>query len=656
MNQPTDTYQYVDDANARPKFVISARPHLMMKLKRIMPHGRSDRHGLLHISATKEIARDLEMFNFRHPLAPADDESLAQLTKLADAHRAGEETIARILEGDVSDYGNQTPAVTPRDYQLVPRAMVRAQGFLLLGDDVGLGKTLASSLLFTDSSALRGLVVAPTHLVRQWEEELAKYYPWLRTHAIRQGRPYEVGQRRLLAEMDDADVLLCNYHKLGGWGNHLRGKVKTVVFDEGHELRTGSGTSKYAAAAMIAGAAQYRIVCTATPVYNYGREIHNVVSILDPNILGTADEFTREWGGDKIPNPRALGGYLRESGIMLRRSRKDVGRELPAVSSMVQPVETDHTKLEAMMAQGIVAMAAKVLDDTDEDRWSLSGQLEIKARHATGVAKAPYVAAFARLLLQREEKIVLVGHHHDVYEIWRQHLADFNPVEYTGAQTDTQKREAVRRFVDGDSRVMILAVRSGAGLNGLQLASSTMVFGELDWSPAQHHQVIGRLNRDGQKDPVAVFYMLSDGGSDPAMAELLDLKRRIAEPINDPDDEIVAPSQEGALRRVQALAKDLLRQHGIDLNAPKMPPPVPGSGELFNQAVLAATANAARKPKVAAPPKALPPDEAMEAAIAAVANRVDQRAAMESRRASNVSVRVAASRDSLRGRLAGDRS
>lgn len=583
MSRTYGKFKYLEEGvHGRPEFVIAAAPHVMMKLKRNFPRASQDpRRGYLVVAATKEVARDLEWFCDRHPLEPVDVDSLAQLNKMADAHRNSEELVARILDGQVSDYGQRAPAVEPRDYQKIVPELLRAQGYLLLGDDVGLGKTMASSLILTDSSALPALVVAPTHLVKQWAyEELPKYFPWLRVHVIKQGTPYDVSKVRG-KQGPEPDVLVTNYHKLAGWGDHLAGKITTVIFDEGHELRTGEGTGKYVAAAMVAQEATYKIVCTATPVYNYADELHNVVKILNPDALGTNEEFTREWGGKKIPNPRALGTYLRDQGIMLRRTRKDVGRELPPVSSMIQPVETDHARLERLLEQGIVAMAAKVLDDaTDrEQRFILSGQLDMKLRHATGVAKAPYVAQFVKMLLEREEKILLVGHHHEVYAQWRHILEEYNPVEYTGRQSDNQKRESKRQFIEGDSRVLIMAVRSGAGLNGLQEVCSTVVFGELDWSPAQHHQVIGRLARDGQPNPVAAFYMLSDDGADPPMAELLDLKRRIADPINDPDAEVVQPSSAVAMDRVKALATDLLRRRGVDSRRPpaqRMPEPEPG--------------------------------------------------------------------------------
>jgi superfamily II DNA or RNA helicase len=581
-------YYYLEDGpRGRPIFVVGAKPHIMVKLKRMIPMAYQDpRNGYLWITATRELARDLEWFCERYPLTPYDDRSAGVLAKLADEHRAGEERVARILDGEIPPLDpDRAPCVTPREYQLVPRAMIRAQGFLLLGDDVGLGKTLEASLMFSDLDALRGLVVAPHHLVDQWALELEKYFPWLNTHIVRKGSPYTANQTVLLRRLDQAHVLITNYHKLAGWGDHLRGKMATVIFDEAHELRTGAGTGKYTAAEMVARAARYRVLMTATPVYNYGKEVHHIVSIMAPDVLGTLDEYVREHGGDRTRDPRALGAYLRESGIMLRRTRKEVGRELPPVSIMVQPVETNRHLLDDMIREGIVAMAAKVLSaDTDAtERWTMSGQLDMKVRHATGVAKAPYIAQFVKMLLESGiKKIGLVGHHHDVYDIWVKELAEYNPVLYTGRQSAPQKKAAVDAFVNGDSRVFIMALRSGAGLNGLQEVSDTVVIGEPDWSPAQHTQVIGRWARDGQENPVAVFFMMSDAGSDPAMEDLLQLKRSIAEPINDPDAEVVQPSPDEALRRVQALARSVLAQHGVHLDQPAMPEPEPGSGELFS--------------------------------------------------------------------------
>lgn len=60
------------------------------------------------------------------------------------------------------------------------------------------------------------------------------------------------------------------------------------------------------------------------------------------------------------------------------------------------------------------------------------------------------------------------------------------------------------------------------------------MIGELDWSPQVHHQVIGRLDREGQKKPVMAIYLCSDSGSDPLIVDLLGLKSSQAQGVIDP--------------------------------------------------------------------------------------------------------------------------
>ncbi|UUY01947.1 SNF2-related protein [Svornostia abyssi] len=104
--------------------------------------------------------------------------------------------------------------------------------------------------------------------------------PKLTTHIIRTGKPYDPSKRREMKGYDP-DVLIINYHKLRGWVDHLAGRVKTVIFDEAQELRRAD-SDKYKAAARIADGAHVRMGLTATPIYNYAAEIHNVLSVIAP--------------------------------------------------------------------------------------------------------------------------------------------------------------------------------------------------------------------------------------------------------------------------------------------------------------------------------------------------------------------------------------
>lgn len=507
-------------------------PHIAIRVKRMFPRVQQTRTGMIVIKDTPEVARDLQWLLDRHPLE-VDDVSMGRLTQRADEHRDTELAIETIMSGAGLGLlsGYREPARPGREYQTQAADLVWRTGRLLLGDDVGLGKTQTALMLLRDPATLPALVVTLTHLPMQWLRELEVVMPWLKGHIATKRAPYEV----------DADVLIMNYAKLTGWSDYLAGEIRSVVFDEVQELRRAD-SMKYTAAGHIADKADWKVGLSATPVFNYGGEIHSIMNVLAPGQLGTRDEFIREWGAGErnnnvtVANPRALGQYLRDEGLMLRRTRKDVHRELPDPIIVTHDVPSETAALD-QVADDVQAMATLILstDASNTERWRASGELDWKLRQATGIAKAPYVAEFVRLLLDSEDAVLLGGWHRAVYSIWLDLLKDFNPVMYTGTESPQDKQRAADAFIHGESRLMLMSLRAGAGLDGLQQRCSVAVMGELDWSPEVHKQFIGRLARDGQDATVAAYYLVSDAGSDPVISDVLELKRQQAEPIRDPN-------------------------------------------------------------------------------------------------------------------------
>lgn len=525
---------------------IEARPHVMMRLRRLFPRSRATR-GAITVAHTPEIALELEWLLLRWPMAmsPADR---SRLFDEAEAYRAQQVRIADILSGSASATGDawREPAEPARPYQLQASDLVLTTGGLLVGDVLGLGKTFTGLLTFRHPESTPGLVVAAPHLLRQWREQAARFFPLLRTHIVRTTAPYDPREHREMAGYDP-DVLLITYSKLDAWRYHLAGKVATTIFDEVHELRR-SESRKYGAAADVAADARFRVGLTATPVFNYGGDIHNILSVLSPGALGSREEFVAEWarygqnGKILVNDPDALGEYLRAEGLMVRRTRRDVGRELPAVQRITETIETDRSPLEDVH-KAARELARTILESDDkEQRFVAGGELDMRMRHATGVAKAPHIADFVRLVLEDERKVVCFLWHHDVYHAVGDRLADLDPVLYTGRESPAAKQRAKDRFLtDDECRVMLMSLRAGAGLDGLQEVCSTAVFGELDWSPAMHDQCIGRFHRDGQQHPVSAYFLLAETGSDPIVAQTLGLKRRQAEGIESPGGELFQP-------------------------------------------------------------------------------------------------------------------
>ena len=526
------------------QWVIECEPHIVLRLKRVFPKVSRKAHGAIRITNTIDTCRELDWFLTRYPLEMAELDRLA-LTGASSKHREQETLIAELI-GGLRKPKEYPLAIPPREYQRIAADMAFAQGGLLLADDLGLGKTCSGICLLSHAECRPALVVTMTHLTRQWEREIKKFCPGLTTHILKKGTPYDLrptkrtkpGQLLLQPVAETPDVLIVNYHRLSGWADTLAPMISTVIYDEAQELRH-SGSGKYTAAAHISSRAKWRMGLTATPIYNYGDELFSIMECLAPGRLGSRGEFLEEWcrmanaRSYALVDPKAFGCFARDSGLMLQRSRAEVGRELPSLTKIPTPVEC-NTKALDDIESAAGELARIILGEGESQRGAkmqASEELSGLVRQATGIAKAPYVAAFVRMLVESGEQVVLYGWHRAVYDLWMDALKDLSPVLYTGSESPNQKEQARQKFIDGEAKILVMSLRAGAGLDGLQQCCKTCVFGELDWSPGVHEQDIGRIHRDGQKDPVFAYFLVAEEGSDPIVADVLGLKKAQADGV-----------------------------------------------------------------------------------------------------------------------------
>ena len=558
------TYGSVHVAEEQRLLLIRLEPQVAMRFKRVFPKIEKSSVGVLQLSCTPENCRDLDWFMERYPLQCAN---IDRIWELSHQYQEKQTLVDRFLNAQQPPLPLEL-AIPAREYQLMGASMFLATGALLLADDVGLGKTITAIAALTDPRTRPAVYVTLTHLPGQVQRMIGRFAPGLSTHVIKRGQPYDLTAGRRGRGGAMPDVVILSYSKLAGWADTLAKICRCVIWDEVQELRHGD-SNRYCAAEVLAEAAKFRIGMSATPIYNYGGEIFNVMRTIAPDALGSWDEFYTEWCGSGskeksiIKDPAAFGAYMRESGFMLRRTRKDVGRELPPCFSDVQHVDADPYALD-QVSRGCAELAEMLLSASGRgyDKMRAAQDFDWRLRQATGIAKAPYVADFVRLLVESGEKVVLYGWHHAVYAIWRDKLKDVPHAMYTGEESPAQKEAAKLAFVEGDAKVLIMSLRSGAGLDGLQGSCNMVCFGELDWSPAVHEQAIGRVWRDGQENQVNVYFMVADEGSDPFMVEVNGVKEQQVKGIRDPDAELVQKLQVDPDRVKELARRYLLNRSG----------------------------------------------------------------------------------------------
>jgi SNF2 family DNA or RNA helicase len=535
-------------------FTFRIESHVAIRMQRFFGEARIRDNGTIVLPTTPSNIVDVDWFLQRYPMTVTRSggrDGRPWIASRAAEHAALMEDVALVLQGDRRP-DPVALAVPARDYQLRVAHALRRTGRLLCADELGLGKTVTALAALAAVDAWPAIAVVPPHLARQWQREAARFLPDLRTHIASAMRPYTV----------DTDLLILPYSKARGWGHHLHGHARAVIFDECQELRR-TGTRKYEACEAIAWSAQYRLGLSATPIYNYGGEFWAVFNILAPGVLGNWGEFVRAWCIEsydrtktRVADPAAFGSYLREQGLMIRRTRAQVARELPGLTRLVEWVGYDERQFQRE-SKGALDLARRIMErqGSNFDLLRASQELSALARLATGVSKAPAVAQFVRMLVETtNEPVVLFGWHRAVYDYWDVALKTLGVAWYTGHETPAKKDREIQRFCRGEAKVLIMSLRAGQGVDGLQKVCHRAVIGELDWSPGVVEQCIGRVYRDGADGPVMAYYLMIDGGSDPVIADVLGVKgaqiRGVRETFG--ADEVIHEADPEHVRRLAA--------------------------------------------------------------------------------------------------------
>lgn len=482
---------------AQAQWVITAEPAVLELAKRVFPGcaaGSRKQKGVITFPATRRAVGDLNWLMLRYPLQVLHPDRFRAGRQLAIEHaarRASNQVVSAVAT-PASFLGELYP------YQAEDVAFLIKNERALLANEMGLGKTVEALAAIATSGVRPVLVVAPANIQRQWA---AKAREFLRLPAGKAGLSHMIRGRKPYP-LPDVPIYVIHYGLLADWRQQLEDLGLTaVIFDEIQELRRVQ-SYKYAAASAVASGVRFVWGLSGTPIYNYGEEIWAVLNILDYHCLGDFDSFAREWCAPlrnhwAVEKPDVLGDHLRREGLMLRRRKKDVQRQLPPKHRAITRVGYDEDRYAELIAQAVaVAKTYHGLRDW-KARGEAATEMARESRRACGVAKAQHVAAFVASLLDAGEKVLLYAYHHEVHDILARELARFKPVRISGKESGKQKEEAVRSFAAAKTNLIQLSLRSTAGLDGLQGRGTCVVFAELDWSPAVHSQCEDRLHRVG---------------------------------------------------------------------------------------------------------------------------------------------------------------
>ena len=442
-------------------------------------------------------------------------------------------------------------AFEPFDYQQQTATVVlrRMRGRAVLADEVGLGKTIEAGLILSElrlrGLAARTLVVAPAGLVEQWREELERKFLLPTTDvatftAQGLGTDHPIVVASLAAARRDP---LRSLLAAEPWD--------AVVGDEAHRLRNPRSASGKLARQLTS---RYLLLLTATPVENKLSDLHELLSLAAPGLLGTAAEFRAAHGSGEAASVRdaaALRAKTRE--VMVRHRRSEVALRLPpriAETVLVAP-GAEEARFYADLAGRIreVTQAGRESGTRPNSASSMSLRTAARLAGSLPAAAAPTLrklgwtdlaaqAAAITWPAKLDELIALLlrrareGEKVLVFTAFRQSLdklvprvadAGLRAAVYHGSLSRAAKEAAIAAFRDDPETTVLLSTESAGEGRNLQFCH-VMVNVDLPWNPMQIEQRLGRLHRVGQTHDVMLTNLVSRGTIEQRVLHVLEAK------------------------------------------------------------------------------------------------------------------------------------
>lgn len=417
-----------------------------------------------------------------------------------------------------------------------------------LADDMGLGKTLQTiTFLQYLSEKYPGethLVVCPTSLIYNWQNELQKFAPALRYTVYHGGnRQYDASawqQQHLIITSygtvrSDAEI----------FAQHVFGYV---VLDESQVIKNPSSQTTKALQVLQC---RNRLILSGTPIQNNTMDLFAQMNFANPGLLGSQAFFRSEFAMpiDKYADAEKA-GQLRKLiyPFLLRRTKEQIAQDLPDKTEIIMWCEMGDEQRQAynrirdrykekllnrIREDGMAASTIYVLEGLTRLRQICNApQLVEEESHITSSVK---LDELTREITENTgtHKVLVFSQFTSMLQLIAGAMeTEGLPFLYLDGSTKAEHRQQlVTRFQEDESvRVFLISLKAGGV--GLTLTAADYVY-LVDpwWNPAAEQQAIDRTHRIGQQNKVFAYKMICKDSVEEKILALQQRKKMIADDL-----------------------------------------------------------------------------------------------------------------------------
>lgn len=395
-----------------------------------------------------------------------------------------------------------------------------------LADDMGLGKTLQTITFLQHVSIKKRkethLVVCPTSLLYNWENELKKFAPELTCFI------YYKGNRNYDADtFKQYNIVLTTYGCVrSDIGQLEQFNFGYIICDESHVIKNPAAQLSKA---IVRLKARNRIALSGTPVQNNTFDLYTQMNFINPGLLGSREFFKSEFSQpiDKYGD-KEKAAQLKKIiyPFLLRRTKEQVAKDLPAKTEITLWCEMEEEQrkiydalkyyyreslLQRIAEDGVGSSAVYILEGLTKLRQACNAPQLLKDYKDVTNASVKLEVLLNELEENiGEHKVLIFSQFTGMLQLIADALSNNNvPFLYLDGSTKAEHRqELVQQFQTTDkAKIFLISLKAGGV--GLTLTAADYVY-LIDpwWNPAAEQQAIDRTHRIGQQQKVFAYKMI----------------------------------------------------------------------------------------------------------------------------------------------------
>lgn len=443
----------------------------------------------------------------------------------------------------------------PRNYQMDYLYYAVNHGNHINGSSVGTGKSLCSVLYAEMLDLFPCMVVCPASVKSGWLREWKETNPDRRVSIISTSSP---------PEDFEADVIVINYDILGKRVTKENGKTSLeirldgmkkksfslVIADEIHFLKNRKSIRSKSFKKLIHKVPSV-IGLTGTLIMNRPAELLNILMLIERIKEIAPDDQYHHYFFERYCNMKETNFGLDISGASnikeLNRlleeccyfqvSKRDALKELPPISENVVECEITNKRAYKKAKDDLLQFIEDKFKDEEKVEKAARAEFLVKLstlKQLSLEGKEKFIKKWVEEWLEanEEEKLLVFA---SQSTILTKIAGEFKEGLLITGSTTTKKRDEILQkfFLQKESRVLFANIGClGTGVDGLQKVCSNMAILELPPRPSDLVQVIGRLERSGQENPVTIQYLLSMETIDRDLWEMLKGKKDVTDMLN----------------------------------------------------------------------------------------------------------------------------